>query len=50
MDIILKGTQEIDELVDEWQPEPLLAAETPFESVENEKRPVISGYVVSLHL
>jgi len=36
--------QEIDELVDDWTPEPLAVAPTPFEEAENEKRPVIVGY------
>lgn len=35
--------QEIDELVEEWTPEPLVAVQTPFEEAENEKRPVIVG-------
>ncbi|MCJ1261686.1 serine palmitoyltransferase component [Lobaria immixta] len=35
--------QEIDELVDEWTPEPLVAPQTSFEEAENEKRPVIVG-------
>ncbi|KAI4245714.1 MAG: hypothetical protein L6R40_002242 [Gallowayella cf. fulva] len=35
--------EEIDELVDEWVPEPLVAQQTPFEEAENEKRPVIVG-------
>ena len=35
--------EEIDELVDEWQPEPLVAPPTIFEEAENEKRPVIIG-------
>ncbi|KAF2738312.1 PLP-dependent transferase [Polyplosphaeria fusca] len=35
--------QEIDELVDEWTPEPLVAAPTQFEELENEKRPVLVG-------
>ncbi|KAK3173618.1 hypothetical protein OEA41_006950 [Lepraria neglecta] len=34
---------EIDELVDDWTPEPLVAPQTPFEEAENEKRPVIVG-------
>ncbi|KAF3004912.1 serine palmitoyltransferase component [Curvularia kusanoi] len=34
---------EIDELVEEWTPEPLVAAPTPFEELDNEKRPVIVG-------
>lgn len=35
--------QEIDEIVDEWVPEPLVAPQTSFEEAENEKRPVIVG-------
>ncbi|KXL42947.1 hypothetical protein M433DRAFT_149932 [Acidomyces richmondensis BFW] len=35
--------EEIDELVDDWTPEPLAAAETEQERAENEKRPVIVG-------
>jgi len=35
--------EEIDELVDDWTPEPLAIAPTPFEEAENEKRPVIVG-------
>ncbi|GAB7361330.1 hypothetical protein MBLNU230_g1386t1 [Neophaeotheca triangularis] len=34
---------EIDELVEDWTPEPLVAEETEFERTENEKRPVILG-------
>ncbi|KAF2086312.1 PLP-dependent transferase [Saccharata proteae CBS 121410] len=34
---------EIDELVDDWTPEPLVAPQSPFEELENEKRPVIVG-------
>ena len=41
-------TKEIDELVDEWTPEPLVAPQTRFEEAENEKRPVIVGYVLAL--
>ena len=37
--------QEIDDLVDEWTPEPLVAPQTAFEEAENEKLPVIVGYV-----
>ena len=36
--------QEIDELVEEWTPEPLVAPQTSFEEAENEKRPVIVGW------
>jgi len=35
--------EEIDELVDDWTPEPLATKPTPFEEAENEKRPVIVG-------
>lgn len=35
--------KEIDELVEDWTPEPLVAPQTPFEEAENEKRPVIVG-------
>jgi serine palmitoyltransferase len=38
--------QEIDELVEDWTPEPLVAAPTPHEELDNEKRPVIVGYAV----
>ena len=41
------GQKEIDELVDDWTPEPLVAPQTPFEEAENEKRPVIIGCVLS---
>lgn len=36
-------TQEIDELVQDWTPEPLVAHPTEIEAAENEKRPVIVG-------
>lgn len=39
--------EEIDELVDDWTPEPLVAPLNAFEENENEKRPVIVGYVMS---
>ncbi|KAK4942492.1 serine palmitoyltransferase component [Elasticomyces elasticus] len=35
--------QEIDDLVDEWTPEPLVGKTTTFEEAELEKRPVIVG-------
>ncbi|KAI1612347.1 serine palmitoyltransferase [Exophiala viscosa] len=35
--------EEIDDLVDEWTPEPLVGKTTPFEEAELEKRPVIVG-------
>ncbi|KAJ3578778.1 hypothetical protein NPX13_g1786 [Xylaria arbuscula] len=34
---------EIDELVREWEPEPLVAERTPFEEMEAEKIPVVVG-------
>ncbi|KAI5779320.1 pyridoxal phosphate-dependent transferase [Geopyxis carbonaria] len=34
---------EIDELVEDWTPEPLVAAPTELETFEEERRPVISG-------
>ncbi|KAF2864170.1 serine palmitoyl CoA transferase subunit LcbA [Piedraia hortae CBS 480.64] len=34
---------EIDELVDDWSPEPLADEETELERAENEKRPIIVG-------
>lgn len=43
MQDVLTSEQEIDELVDDWTPEPLAIAPTPFEEAENEKRPVIVG-------
>lgn len=36
--------QEIDELIDDWAPEPLVAGQTPLEEAESEKLPVIVGY------
>ncbi|KAM3086422.1 serine palmitoyltransferase component [Clarireedia jacksonii] len=35
--------EEIDELVDEWQPEPLVAKMTPFEEADAERLPIIVG-------
>ncbi|KAF2803773.1 serine palmitoyltransferase 1 [Mytilinidion resinicola] len=35
--------EEIDELVDDWTPEPLVMKPTAFEDLENEKRPIIVG-------
>lgn len=40
---LLTLLKEVDELVDEWTPEPLVAPQTSFEESENEKRPVIVG-------
>ena len=35
--------EEIEELVQDWTPEPLVSEETDFERIENEKKPVIVG-------
>lgn len=35
--------EEIDDLIEDWSPEPLVAPETEQEKAENEKRPVIVG-------
>lgn len=35
--------QEIEELIEDWTPEPLVAEPTPIEQFENEKLPVIIG-------
>lgn len=40
---LLTSLKEVDELIDEWTPEPLVAPLTLFEEAENEKRPVIVG-------
>ncbi|RCI07545.1 hypothetical protein L249_1662 [Ophiocordyceps polyrhachis-furcata BCC 54312] len=37
------GEDEIDELIDDWAPEPLVADRTPFEELESERLPVIVG-------
>ncbi|TQV98342.1 serine palmitoyltransferase 1 [Cordyceps javanica] len=37
--------EEIEELVDDWTPEPLVAERTPLEDAENEKLPIIIGHV-----
>ncbi|KAI4860495.1 aminotransferase class I and II [Hypoxylon rubiginosum] len=34
---------EIDELVRDWEPEPLVAPQTPFEEAETEKQPILVG-------
>ena len=38
---------EVDDLVDEWTPEPLVGKPTPLEAMEVDKRTVIVGYVLS---
>ena len=35
--------EEIEDLVEDWTPEPLASEETDFEKIENEKRPIIIG-------
>lgn len=40
---VLTLTQEIDDLVEDWTPEPLVAKTTPFEDADLEKRAVIVG-------
>ena len=40
---------EIDELVEEWTPEPLVPLQTIQEETESEKVPVLLGYVQRLH-
>lgn len=35
--------------MEEWTPEPLVAPQTAFEEAENEKLPVIVGYVMIYH-
>ncbi|MCJ1235604.1 serine palmitoyltransferase component [Varicellaria rhodocarpa] len=35
--------EEVDELVEDWTPEPLVAPQTAFEEAENDKRPVLVG-------
>jgi serine palmitoyltransferase len=39
----LDVSQEIDELIDEWQPEPLVVEQTAFEVAETERLPVLVG-------
>ncbi|KAJ8607588.1 hypothetical protein MRB53_040219 [Persea americana] len=39
----LLSEEEIDELVEDWTPEPLAAVETDFEKLENDRRPIIVG-------
>ncbi|KAI9670086.1 MAG: serine palmitoyltransferase component [Trizodia sp. TS-e1964] len=35
--------EEVDDLIDDWTPEPLISPQTPLEEAENDKRPVIVG-------
>jgi serine palmitoyltransferase len=41
--LVRLSEEEIDDLVEEWQPEPLVGKTTVFEEAELEKRPVIVG-------
>jgi serine palmitoyltransferase len=43
--IVKLSEDEIDDLVDEWTPEPLVGPPTALEETEVEKRAVIVGYV-----
>ena len=40
---VVDKIQEIDELVEDWTPEPLVASQTQLEEAENERRPIIVG-------
>lgn len=42
--------KEIDDLVDDWSPEPLVSPESDFEQAVNEKMPVIAGLVSPLRV
>lgn len=44
--VVQLSEDEIDDLVDEWTPEPLVAKSTPLEEMEVEKRTVIVGCVL----
>lgn len=39
---------EIDELIDDWAPEPLVAEQTPTEALEKERIPIIVGLVAPM--
>jgi hypothetical protein len=41
--VLLATPQEIDELVDDWQPEPLVSPQTALEEAEAEKLPILVG-------
>lgn len=43
--LLTRAQQEIDELIDEWVPEPLVPPQTAMEELESERLPVIVGYV-----
>lgn len=40
---LTQTVQEIDDLVNDWTPEPLVASQSSFEEAELEKRPVVVG-------
>ena len=42
--VVQLSEDEIDDLVDEWTPEPLVGESTALEEMEVDKRPVIVGY------
>ena len=42
--VVQLSDDEIDDLVDEWTPEPLVGNPSPLEELEVEKRPVVVGY------
>jgi serine palmitoyltransferase len=46
--IVKLTEEEIDDLVEEWTPEPLVAPSTALEENEVDKRPVIVGYVLQV--
>lgn len=45
--VVQLSEDEVDDLVDEWTPEPLVGKPTPLEAMEVDKRTVIVGYVLS---
>ena len=46
-DIVRGAIQEVQELIDEWEPEPLVPPLTDFQKAELEKLPIITGCVPS---
>lgn len=44
--LVKLSEEEIDDLVEEWTPEPLVGTSTALEEIEVEKRPVIVGCVL----
>ena len=41
--VVPLSEDEIDDLIDEWTPEPLVGSRSPLEEMEVDKRPVIVG-------